>query len=95
MATRKSVVMHAGGFDERFATDFNDIDLCLRMREAGYRIVYTPYCELYHFEGRSLPREIQNTQERELFCGRWSEIIQRDPYYNENLTRSKLDFSRA
>jgi GT2 family glycosyltransferase/glycosyltransferase involved in cell wall biosynthesis len=95
IATRKSVVMHAGGFDEKFATDFNDIDLCLRMREAGYRIVYTPYCELYHFEGRSLPRTMQNADERELFCGRWSDIIARDPYYNENLTRVKLDFSRA
>jgi GT2 family glycosyltransferase/glycosyltransferase involved in cell wall biosynthesis len=95
LATRKAVVMHAGGFDESFATDFNDIDLCLRMREAGYRIVYTPYCELYHFEGRSLPRETQNLRERALFCERWSNIVDRDPYYNENLTRVKLDFSRA
>jgi GT2 family glycosyltransferase/glycosyltransferase involved in cell wall biosynthesis len=95
LATRKAVVMHAGGFDESFATDFNDIDLCLRMREAGYRIVYTPYCELYHFEGQSLPRQTQNFRERALFCERWSKIVDRDPYYNENLTRTKLDFSRA
>jgi GT2 family glycosyltransferase len=94
-ATRKSVVMHAGGFDERFATDFNDIDLCLRIRDAGYRIVYTPYAELYHFEGQSIARVQQNPQERQLFLDRWLDLIVRDPYYNENLTRSKLDYTRA
>jgi GT2 family glycosyltransferase/glycosyltransferase involved in cell wall biosynthesis len=95
LATRKSVVMHAGGFDERFPTDFNDIDLCLRIRDAGFRIVYTPYCELFHFEGASIPRRVQDDEERDLFIRRWLDVVVCDPYYNINLSRTKLDYSRA
>jgi GT2 family glycosyltransferase len=95
LATRKSVLAHAGGFDESFAVDFNDIDLCLKIRQAGYRIVYTPYSELYHFEGRSIVRSTQNEDERQRFCQRWSDVLARDPFYNVNLSRNRLDFARA
>ena len=54
LATRRSVVAEVGGFDETFATDFNDVDFCLSVRSRGYRVVYTPYCELVHFENVSL-----------------------------------------
>jgi GT2 family glycosyltransferase/glycosyltransferase involved in cell wall biosynthesis len=95
LATRKSVLTHAGGFDESFAVDFNDIDLCLKIRQAGYRIVYTPYSELYHFEGRSIVRTTQSEDERQRFCQRWSDVLARDPFYNVNLSRNRLDFARA
>jgi GT2 family glycosyltransferase/glycosyltransferase involved in cell wall biosynthesis len=95
LATRKSVLMHIGGFDESFAIDYNDIDLCLRIREAGYRIVYTPYSELYHFEGLSIGRMTSDDNERILFSERWPNEMKSDPFYNVNLSRNKLDFTRA
>src|SRR5258708_29214671 len=50
----KAVFEEVGGFNERdLAVSFNDVDLCLRIREAGYRIVWTPYAELYHLESAS------------------------------------------
>jgi GT2 family glycosyltransferase len=95
LATRKSVLLHVGGFDEHFAIDFNDIDLCLRIREAGYRIVYTPYSELYHFEGLSISRNAPNEHERLRFAERWEREMACDPFYNVNLSRTRLDFTRA
>jgi GT2 family glycosyltransferase len=73
--------------------DYNDIDFCLSAIEQGYRIVYTPYAELYHFEKTSLPRTKQDPKEVELFRNRWAPYLQNDPFYNPNLTRSALDFS--
>jgi GT2 family glycosyltransferase len=93
MATRMDVIEKVGGFDEQFATDFNDTDFCLRVIQKGFRIVYTPYAELYHFEGTSIKRKIQNPDEVALFTSRWAEEIQNDPYYNPNLTRVGVDFS--
>ncbi len=68
-ATRKSVMGQVGGLDESFAIDFNDTDLCLKVIESGYRIVYTPYCSLFHFEGASAKRVTQNSDERRRFRG--------------------------
>ncbi len=93
MATRIDVLQATGGFDEEFAVDYNDIDFCLSAIEQGYRIVYTPYAELYHFERTSLPRTKQDRKEVELFRNRWAHYLQHDPFYNPNLTRSALNFS--
>jgi len=93
LATRKSVVSQAGWFDEDLAIDFNDIDLCLRISAMGYRVVYTPYAELFHFEGISAKRTAQDPAEVALFCGRWHRVLANDPFYNPNLTRRTLDFA--
>ncbi len=93
LATRKEVVERVGGFDERLAIDYNDIDFCLSVREKGYRIVYTPYAELYHFEGRSAQRRVQNPEEVALFRRKWARYLEHDPHYNPNLTRSGIDFA--
>ena len=53
MMTRREVFDQVGGFDERLAIDFNDVDYCLRLRRAGYRVVFTPWAELYHHESAS------------------------------------------
>ncbi len=95
LATRRSIVTEIGGFDETFATDYNDVDLCLKIRKAGYRIAYTPYAELYHFESISIRRTEQNPDEVSRFRERWSSVLARDPYYNPNLTRNGLDFAEA
>ena len=93
LATRKSVIHEVGGFDTRLAIDFNDIDLCLRMRRSHYRLVYTPFSEVVHFENASEERTSQNPCEIMLFKSRWQEIIERDPYYNPNLSLTQLNFS--
>jgi len=93
MAMRMDVIEKAGGFDEQFATDFNDVDFCLRVIQKGLRIVYTPYAELYHFEGTSIRRKTQDPREVALFKSRWAGEIRDDPYYNPNLTRVEADFS--
>jgi ABC-type polysaccharide/polyol phosphate transport system ATPase subunit/GT2 family glycosyltransferase len=81
------------GFDEAFRVAFNDVDLCLRLRERGYVIVYTPHAVLYHHEsatrGRSHP-----PQDEALCLERWGHVIEAgDPYYNPNLTLWREDWS--
>lgn len=92
-ATRKSVIEAVGGFDESLRIDYNDIDLCLRMARHGYRTAFTPYCELYHFEGSTQVRTTQAPDEIALFHGRWQALIDADPYYNPNLPRDRFSFN--
>ena len=93
--TRREIFEALGGLDERFATDFNDVDYCLRVRQAGYRIVVTPFARLYHFEGASFGNRERkvNPDEVQLMSERWADVIARDPYYNPNLTLTALDYS--
>ncbi len=93
MATRREVLEATGGFEEQFAVDYNDVDFCLKAIHRGYRVVYTPYAELLHFEGASLPRTRQNQREVKLFRERWAAYVDGDPYYNPNLTRHGLDYA--
>lgn len=93
LATRRGVLNEVGGFDSRLAIDFNDVDLCLRMRKHDYRIVYTPYSKMYHFESKTAVRDSQNPSEVALFRSRWASIVENDPYYNQNLSRDRHDFS--
>lgn len=92
IATRKSVLAQVGGLDESFAVDFNDTDLCLKIVEAGYRIVYTPYCEMYHYESISQVRTTQDSDERHRFVSKWSRYVENDPFYNVNLARHRFDY---
>lgn len=100
MMVKRSVFEELGGLDEGFEVAFNDVDFCLRMNEAGYRVVYNPYAELYHYESKS--RGLEDTPEKvarfngeiAAFEKRWSEILRKgDPYYNPNLTLESQDFS--
>jgi GT2 family glycosyltransferase len=95
LATRKSVLAQVGGFDEGFAIDFNDIDVCLKIIESGYRIVYTPYASLFHFEGASARRVTQNAEERKRFITRWARYMENDPHYNPNFAKTRFDFTLA
>ena len=81
------------GFDERLPVALNDVDLCLRLRQRGYLIVYTPFALLYHHEsgtrGRLCPPE-----DEKLVWAAWGDVIRKgDPYYNPNLTLSLTDWS--
>jgi GT2 family glycosyltransferase len=81
MLVRPEVFWDLGGFEERLAVAYNDVDFCLRAREKGYQIVYTPYALLYHDEGST--RGVGGTQGPEdeaFFRRRWEGY--RDPYYS-------------
>ena len=102
MVIRKSIYQGVGGLDEiNLKVAFNDVDFCLRVREAGYRNIWTPYAELYHHESAS--RGLEDTAEKQLrfrdeVCfmqKRWGETLFYDPAYNPNLTLEREDFSLA
>ena len=92
LMTRRAVFDEVGGFDETFPIDFNDVDYCLRVRRAGYRIVYTPYARLFHHESASFGPRQQDPAGIEEMKRRWQKEIERDPYYNSNLTREFPDY---
>lgn len=102
LVVRRSIYLEVGGMDEvNLKVAFNDVDFCLRLREAGYRNVWTPYAELLHRESatRGADATAQKRQrfERELafFRERWREVIEHDPGYNPNLTADAEDFGLA
>lgn len=99
MMMRASVFNAIQGFDERYAVAFNDIDLCLRLREAGYLNVFTPFARLYHYESLSRGPETTSDKrdrflgETERFHAQWEHaLLQGDPYYNVNLSPLTEDF---
>ena len=97
---RRDVWDELGGLDETFEVAFNDVDLCMRIRKAGYLIVWTPFAELYHYESKSRGSD-EAPEKRKRFLGevarfqtRWAkELAAGDPYYNPNFTLDKEDFS--
>jgi GT2 family glycosyltransferase len=90
MLTRRDVFQRVGGFDESLPESLADVDLCLKMRRAAYLIVYTPFAKLYW---RAPQPDRINTRDDAIMRERWSDVLQRDPYYNPNLSRERADFS--
>ena len=89
MMVRADVFWELCGFDERLRVAFNDVDYCLRARQKGLLVVYTPYAVLYHHESASRGRLHPDEDER-FFRERWGKPGQyHDPYYNPNLSRSR------
>ena len=100
MLVRRSAFEEVGGLDPAYVVAFNDIDFCMKLRKAGYLIVWTPFAELYHYESRSRGQEdtweklTRFSKEVALFQERWAaELAAGDPYYNPNLTLTRGDFS--
>ena len=102
MVIKKEIFTEVGGFNEKdFAIAYNDVDLCLKIIQAGYRNVWTPYAELYHYE--SISRGYEETPEKidrfEREKGNllriWGDFLQTDPAYNPNLTKDYDNFSLA
>jgi len=88
----------AGAFDEvNLAVAFQDVDLCLKLLDLGYRNVYTPYARLYHYEAATKTEKdkIPDAVEDAFMKEKWARYIADDPYYNPNLARLKEDFSLA
>jgi len=81
------------GFDERLQVALSDVDLCLRLRQRGRLIVYTPFALLYHHESGTRGR-LHPPEDEELVWAVWGDVIRRgDPYYNPNLTLTLTDWS--
>ncbi len=102
MLVRRKAFLEVGGFDEpHLAVAFNDVDFCLRLRERGYRIIYTPYAEFYHFESAS--RGLEDTvrknrrfeAEIKYMHDAWGDTLLRDPAYNPNFSLASADFTLA
>lgn len=97
---RREVLDRIGPLNEAdLSVAFNDVDLCMRAREAGYLNVWTPYAELFHHE--SVSRGAEDTPEKQARFAkeidymkrRWGDRLARDPYYNPNLTLDREDFT--
>jgi GT2 family glycosyltransferase len=88
LGIRKSLFVEMGGFDLQFPVNYNDIDLCLRVRQSGYLIVYEPRCLLRHDECQTRLGGTHHI-ERERFYERWSQVLSDpDPYYSPSLNRA-------
>ena len=100
LMVKKEIYDKLGGLDESFAVSLNDVDFCLRIREAGYLNVFTPFAELYHFE--SISRGLDDkgaaaqryNEESERFRKKWRKMLDAgDPYYNPNFSLDRSDFA--
>ena len=93
MLVPRRIFEEVGGFDEELRIVLNDIDLCLRIRERGYSVIYTPHAQLYHHEGSSRGR-LHPPSDDDRFLRRWAtRFSQVDPYYNPNLTDVREDWT--
>lgn len=100
LMVRRDVFEMVGGMEEEFVVALNDVDFCMKVRAAGYRILFNPYARLYHYESKS--RGYEDTAEKQArfqkeinrFQKKWeNEIKAQDPYYNPNLTLHRADYS--
>ena len=93
LMVKRAVFESAGGFDDKnLPTCFQDVDLCLKILDAGLRVVYTPFAKLFHYESFS-KKAVADLPEISYMERRWPAYINDDPYYNPNLTRLTDDYS--
>ena len=102
LVIRKEIYSTVGGIDEdNLQIAFSDVDFCIRLREKGYRNIWTPHALLYHHESAS--RGYEDTEEKQarfanevrFMLNRWGDTLRSDPAYNPNLTLEHEDFSLA
>ena len=92
MMVPRRIFDEVGGFDEDLRVVLNDVDLCLKIRERGYLVVYTPDALLYHYEGSSRGR-LHPPPDEKVFERRWSDFLDRgDPDHNPNLSDKHDDW---
>lgn len=100
LIVERSIYEKVSGLDEvNLKVAFNDVDFCLKVREAGYRNLWTPYAELYHHE--SVSRGAEDTPEKQaranaevnFIKSKWGVLLTEDPYYSPHLTKDREDFS--
>ena len=95
---RKEVFLEVGGLRESLSVAFNDVDFCLKVDQAGYRNLWTPYAELYHYESISRgtdedgEKKIRFDREIQKMTETWGSRLNNDPYYNPHLTKIHENF---
>ena len=100
LMVKASVFQEVGGYEEALAVSFNDVDLCLKIREKGYLIVFNPVAEAYHFESRSRgydnkgEKKARMEREKLLLQSRWPSYFLPggDPYYNVNFGMNSISY---
>ena len=98
LLVNRDVFDKAGGLDENLTVAFNDVDFCLRVRDMGYQVLFTPYAECIHHESVSRGLD-KKGEKKERFLGEQALLkskhpdLLRDPFYNPNLTLDMEDFS--
>ncbi|RQT90311.1 glycosyltransferase family 2 protein [Burkholderia cepacia] len=102
LVVRRSLYRQLGGLNEcDLAVAFNDVDFCLRIRQAGYTVVWTPHAVLYHHESATRGRDdteekmVRATREIEYMRDHWPDLIANDPAYNPNLSLDQFDCQLA
>ena len=100
LMVKKKLYEEAGGLDEDFRVALNDVDFCLKLRDKGYLNIWTPFCELYHYESASRGTDMSGPgaeryeNECERFRNKWKEVLDKgDPYYNINFSLDRSDYS--
>ncbi len=100
LMVRRFVFEEVGGMEEEFVVALNDVDFCMKIRAAGYRIIWNPYAKLYHYESKSrgyedtMEKQARFQREIDRFQKKWEQEIKAgDPYYNPNLTLHRADYS--
>lgn len=100
LVIERSIYEKVDGLDEvNLKVAFNDVDFCMKVREAGYRNLWTPHAELYHHE--SVSRGAEDTPEKQaranaevdFIKSKWGSLLNEDPYYSPHLTKDCEDFS--
>ena len=103
LLVRTAVYDELHGLDEEFTVAYNDVDFCLRVRDAGWRIVWTPYAELYHYESKSRGSDENDPAKKarfdaehdRLYAVHGRENILHDPYYSPSLSLDYEDFRES
>lgn len=99
LLVKREIYEQVGGLDEALAVAFNDVDFCLKVRESGFRNVWTPYAEMTHHESVSRGHEDTPEKQRRFrqeiykILERWGNALASDPAYSPNLTLIYEDFS--
>lgn len=94
LLVRRQVFEQVGGFDEAFPLNYNDVDLCCKIHQAGYRNVVVPFVQLTHYESATRPPALK-PEELERFQAKWLPYFNQfssDPYYNPNLCSDSGNF---
>lgn len=102
LLVRRQAFLEVGGLDEvSLPVAFNDVDLCLKLVERGYRNLWTPYAELYHYESLSRGSDLVGKKaerfkrEVAVMQQRWGRVLEHDPYVNPNLSLQSTDVALA
>ena len=100
MVVNRTAFEVTGGFTEELGVAYNDIDFCMKLRKAGWMVLYDPLAQFYHYESQTRGFEMtaqkaeRVKKEAEYFCRIWKKELERgDRFYNPNLTLEKADFS--